>query len=488
MNEKDILRALGGVDPEFIADAAPKEKLRHRNPMLFRLIAALISVAILMGALFAAIVVPKIVNEMFVPTPSPYGRYVLSLAKYPEMMQMPKREDYASDDAYYDAESKWRLATQTQARLYTDPKEVLPFFTEASKQILAGSDTENAIYSPLNVYMAIAMLGEMTAGETQKEIFELMGVDTIEGLRHQASSLWTSIYCDNGSSKRIVSNSIWLNEKVKFNQTCIDMLADKYYASSFQGDFESKKYIEKYCQWVNDSTGNMFGVTPNESLFDENSLVQVASALYLETLWKSSFASSNTYNETFHTANGDVSASFMHSRIDDNLHAAEDFYAVSKSLEVGGKVWFILPDEDSSVEEVISDGYFMKYAMGLVGRNCREYKINLSIPKFDIRSEKSVTEDIKKLGVTEIFESGADFSPISNNSLAVGDIMHSARLKIDEKGVIGGAHILVHLYGEPYFPPEEEIDFKLDRPFIFVVTSSAGIPIFVGVVNDPTKN
>ena len=64
MNEKDILRALGGVDPEFIADAAPKEKLRHRNPMLFRLIAALVAVAILMGALFAAIVVPKIVNEV----------------------------------------------------------------------------------------------------------------------------------------------------------------------------------------------------------------------------------------------------------------------------------------------------------------------------------------------------------------------------------------------------------------------------------------
>ena len=34
-------------------------------------------------------------------------------------------------------------------------------------------------------------------------------------------------------------------------------------------------------------------------------------------------------------------------------------------------------------------------------------------------------------------------------------------------------------------PPEEEIDFTLDRPFLFVITSPDNLPMFVGVVNDP---
>ena len=34
-------------------------------------------------------------------------------------------------------------------------------------------------------------------------------------------------------------------------------------------------------------------------------------------------------------------------------------------------------------------------------------------------------------------------------------------------------------------PPEDEVDFTLDRPFLFVLTSAAGQPLFAGVVNLP---
>ena len=34
-------------------------------------------------------------------------------------------------------------------------------------------------------------------------------------------------------------------------------------------------------------------------------------------------------------------------------------------------------------------------------------------------------------------------------------------------------------------PPEEEVDFVLDRPFLFAVTSQDGLPLFVGIVHQP---
>ena len=34
-------------------------------------------------------------------------------------------------------------------------------------------------------------------------------------------------------------------------------------------------------------------------------------------------------------------------------------------------------------------------------------------------------------------------------------------------------------------PPDEEVDFILDRPFLFVIESHDGLPLFVGTVNTP---
>ena len=34
-------------------------------------------------------------------------------------------------------------------------------------------------------------------------------------------------------------------------------------------------------------------------------------------------------------------------------------------------------------------------------------------------------------------------------------------------------------------PPEEIINFKLDRPFLFVITGADSLPLFAGVVNHP---
>ena len=41
------------------------------------------------------------------------------------------------------------------------------------------------------------------------------------------------------------------------------------------------------------------------------------------------------------------------------------------------------------------------------------------------------------------------------------------------------------LPGKDDLPPEEEVDFVLDSPFIFVITGSKDMPLFVGVVNRP---
>jgi serine protease inhibitor len=56
-------------------------------------------------------------------------------------------------------------------------------------------------------------------------------------------------------------------------------------------------------------------------------------------------------------------------------------------------------------------------------------------------------------------------------------------VQIDEEGVKAAAYIEFPGPTSP-MPPEEIIDFILDRPFIFAITTD-NIPLFMGTVNNP---
>ena len=59
-------------------------------------------------------------------------------------------------------------------------------------------------------------------------------------------------------------------------------------------------------------------------------------------------------------------------------------------------------------------------------------------------------------------------------------------MAIDEDGVTAASYILLEFGAGAAEPPEEIIDFVLDRPFVFAVCKER-IPLFVGTVNDPSQ-
>ena len=59
------------------------------------------------------------------------------------------------------------------------------------------------------------------------------------------------------------------------------------------------------------------------------------------------------------------------------------------------------------------------------------------------------------------------------------------RVGIDEDGVTAVAYTILSFGAGAAEPPDEEIDFTLDRPFVFAITSQDGLPLFIGVVNTP---
>ena len=115
-----------------------------------------------------------------------------------------------------------------------------------------------------------------------------------------------------------------------------------------------------------------------------------------------------------------------------------------------------------------------------------DFRIRESIPKFSASSKTDLIAPLQKLGVTDAFDAGrADFSallPASENPpvcLAKAD--HAAMVMIDEEGVTGAAYTEFGMTMAA-LPPENEISFVLDRPFLFVVTGDDNSILFAGTV------
>ena len=198
---------------------------------------------------------------------------------------------------------------------------------------------------------------------------------------------------------------------------------------------------------------------------------------------------------TFHAATGDREATFMNKKeYHMNYYWGENFGAVQMFLENGSFMWFILPDEGKTVEDVLaSDEYMALITQQEEPSNRKWMKVNLSVPRFDVSASADLKEVLMASGLTKIFEpAGNDFTPSIRKANEAGDpvyldsIQQDTRGKIDEKGVVAASYIELNFEAGAAEPPEEIIDFILDRPFLFAVTKSQ-IPLFVGTVNSPEE-
>lgn len=52
-------------------------------------------------------------------------------------------------------------------------------FEALTAQFLSGAGEENAVLSPVNIYMALAMLAELTDGESRAQLLDLIGAQNI---------------------------------------------------------------------------------------------------------------------------------------------------------------------------------------------------------------------------------------------------------------------------------------------------------------------
>lgn len=467
MRSEKLQDAIGMVDAKLV-QRTEKNNSKRRKLKWTAAVAAVLAVAIGIGAYFG------------IGSPFALEVYALAEAEYPIRAPYPDWSQITPEE-----QDAWYKDWEERQSYYGAGENLDAFFTATISEFLTSEDNENRVYSPPNVYMALAMLAEITDGESRAQILDLLDADSIEALRTQAHAIWSANYSDDGNVTSILASSLWLNEDVSFHQETLDLLAKNYYASSYRGKMGSFTLNQALQTWMNEQTGGLLEEYVSDIELTTDTIMALVTTIYFQAQWDCEFDREKNTEDVFHAALGDITCEFMHKTEHmGDYYWGEKFTATSQYLG-DGSMYFILPDEGIGVQELLSDSEALAFMVG-EQENRQRCKVNLSIPKFDASSRLDLKEGLQNLGITDCFdENTADFTPLDEeNPSWLDKVEHGARVGIDEQGVKAAAYTLATRDGGSS-TPDEEVDFVLDRPFLFVITGVDGLPLFVGAVNQP---
>lgn len=445
-------------------------------------------------------ITPTEVSESFL-------NFVKSYKEYPKMLEMPDMgdtkylgsdgsfdwESYSKDsDAYYDC--LYSIRPDSSSNSY--PETLQKFMRESALKFTnTDNNSANEVYSPVNIYMTLAMLAEVTDNNSQKQILEVLGIESLEQLRADATLIWESNYIDNGKSTLDFANSLWINNTIEdsLNQETLDNVANNYYASTFSGTAGDPSYNQAIQDWLNYHTNNLLKEQAGGVEFSPDLVIALASTIYLKDSWTDEFSEEATYENTFYISNDkEIKTEFMRQSDITTYYYGDNFGAISKSMNSVGSMLLILPDDGKTPSDVLNSDDFWDFVNSRYNYcNTKTLRVNLEIPKFDISSKLDIVGGLKELGITDVFNGAtSDFTPLTGeiDNIAVTSATHAARVKIDEEGCEAAAFTVMMTEATSAIDlPQEEIDFILNRPFIFVITGEDDLPLFIGTVNTPVE-
>lgn len=419
----------------------------------------------------------------------------LCYVEYPEWAEYPDINDYFDqngniDSEYYEKLDEYSQSVRERRELEKDISEYSDFYSTSAREILSSADGKNIVYSPLAVYEALSMLAEITDGSTRDEVLEVLGSPDIETLRERAQALFVTNYSEDEKGSTFPAASLWINSDYPYNKGTVDNLAFNYFAESYLFDGDDSGSSARLQKWLNEKTRGLLQDAVEGVKLMPDTILNLYTTLYFNGRWSDGFYKKRTEEMTFHSPDGDILTDFMYKKQESGrLYAGSNFTAVINGFNDMGAMYFILPNEGETVDNVLASDEYLDFVFSRSPWDNFDYVdaiVHQRIPKFDISSDVSLNEALKNLGIKKVFSNSGDFSNLISEDyhVFVSRVQHAARIKIDEDGCEAAAFVEVPA-DEAAMPSPKEVYFTADRPFIIVIKSNSNQPLFMGVVNNP---
>jgi serpin B len=356
----------------------------------------------------------------------------------------------------------------------------------------------NLIYSPFSISLAFAMIYGGAAGETARQMAEVMQYRLAPAQFHPAFNALdldlarrpsqTANVDEEDRFQLSIANSTWAQKDYAFLPTYLDLLALNYGAGLRLVDFRNapeaaRKQIN---DWVSEQTNKRIqDLLPKGSVEPRTALV-LANAIYFKAHWQSEFNPGFTGSGPFTLLDGStVDVPMMQKHPEESYAYAEGDGWQAISLPYKGALadMVILLPAQGSFKDFETSLSVEKYQA--VVSALQSQTVILSVPKFKFEAELSLKEALVGMGMQDAFtENFADFSGMDGTHLLyLSDAFHKAFIAVDEKGTEAAAATAAVAV-----PASMAVgkDMQINRPFLFFIRDvPSGTILFMGRVVDP---
>lgn len=382
------------------------------------------------------------------------------------------------------------------------------------------------VYSPVNLYMALGMLSEMSDGETRQQLQDGLGgldeetavknhmcVSSEEqkdkGDRQQTMIRQTSqwLYGKAGPGVCSFGNSVWFSDRYDFSDSVKDILKNNYNAKCDSGRMGDPAFDKKIQKWLDHQTGGKLRKEISSNIKTESDMaMMLLSAADFKDEWEEPvFDQKDTREDTFYGRNyytcgntteeeklDKVTCDFMNTSWSGLCMENKRFQAVSIPMK-NTRMTLVLPRKGAAFDQM-SSAKNIKDIIELCDPECAKWKqglVKLSLPKLQFQSDMDLIPMLQDMGIRDAFQvEKADFGRVwkdkdketSVPDLYVSKASQTGAVKVDENGCSVASYTEIAIK-ETMMLPDIQMTMKCNRPFVMILSDDQGTPLFVGAVS-----
>jgi len=288
-----------------------------------------------------------------------------------------------------------------------------------------------------------------------------------------------------------LAQSLWIDDDfvTRINQEYVSKMEEYYYAEAYQGALDSDEMHAMLADYINKKTNNFLNVK-KEDFEEYEGVLWLLNTIYFKSKWVHEFPKELNYDGFFlniNNRNSDVT--FMTAKIESHYYKADNYMISSIPYNNGFNMTILLPNYGTDYSKVLND----KAAVGALlnyynTRNHISDTITYSIPQFKIQKSYDLKKVLPNLGAIDIFDDeranlfGLVEDGAAKGNLYVGRSKHEAGIEVNNEGSEAAAYTIIEVDEKAAYPSDEVI-FNVNRPFTYLISSSDGLPLFMGTIN-----
>jgi serpin B len=347
---------------------------------------------------------------------------------------------------------------------------------------------ENLFLSPFSASAALAMTYEGARGKTREEMGAVLHFPEDNAkINQQFKDIISRAQTSKDTNDYIfnIANSIWAQQDYKFLQSFFNVIENYYKSPVNNVDFKEDNNREqsrlKINDWVAQRTNNKIQELIQKDNLDKNTRMVLVNAVYFLAKWHQPFNKKLTQTDTFFSFDGKTEKSFMKGDMRIN-------YAEAKGLQMAeipyknfkASLVILLPENMAKFNELkanLNNDFFE----GLT-EDAKQTNVSVTIPKFRIEYRNDLSKVLYDAGMKKPFGTKADFSGmVCDEKVNIDKIIHQSFIDVDESGTEAAAATAVIMKRVTAVGPDKTVEFKADRPFIFLIKEkSTNSILFVG--------